>query len=234
MSTSIAIMQPYAFPYIGYFQLISATDKFVILDDVNFIRRGWINRNRILVNNSDYLFTIPLKKSSQNKLIKDLIIFKPTEWKENFLKTISQSYSNAPQFKNVFKLISEILEPTEENLSKFIHNSLIVLCNYLNIGTKIIESSTVYENSDLKKEMKIIDICRKENADHYINPVGGIELYSKEEFGTHGIKLNFIKPRKIRYEQFGEKFVEDLSIIDVLMFNAKAKAKKFLKEYVLL
>lgn len=231
---SIAIMQPYAFPYIGYLQLISAVDTFVILDDVNFIKRGWINRNRILVNNSSHLFTIPIKKSSQNKLIKDLAISKPKEWRHNFLKTISHSYANAPQYKNVFALISEIMEFEEENLSRFIRNSLIILCKYLNIKTHFVESSTIYNNSELKGENKIIDICLKENAKEYINPIGGIDLYSKENFKAQGIELKFLKPKKIRYEQAGEKFIEDLSIIDMLMFNANANVKKFLKKYVLL
>lgn len=103
----IAVMQPYLFPYIGYFQLLNAVDMFVVFDDVNFIKKGWINRNNILVNRQKYLFTVPLKDASQNKLIKEVQIA-DDGWQEKFLKTVAQSYKKAEFFDEAFALIEKL------------------------------------------------------------------------------------------------------------------------------
>lgn len=227
-------MQPYLFPYIGYFQLINAADKFVILDDVNFINRGWINRNNILVNGKAHLFTLPLENSGQNRQIKDIEILQNTDRKKKFLKTIDLSYRNAPYFKEINNLVSEIILFDEKNISKYICFSLVKLNEYLDIKTEIVESSSVYLNDSMKNQERIIDICKKENAHHYINPIGGKELYSKELFKSNGITLNFIKSKKIEYKQFENMFVDSLSIIDVLMFNPKDKVRQYLNEYELI
>jgi len=189
----LAIMQPYLFPYIGYFQLIKVVDKFVILDDVNFIKKGWINRNRILVNRREYLFSVPLKHASQNKLIKDVQISNEIDWKNKLIKTIELSYKKAPYFNEVIMLIKDIILYDEDNLSKYILNSLIQLNKYLAIATKIVPTSVIYNNSHLTGQKKIIDICLQENATHYINTIGGKELYDLNIFANHGIKLSFIK-----------------------------------------
>ncbi|MEO8210397.1 MAG: WbqC family protein [bacterium] len=230
----IAIMQPYIFPYIGYFQLLNAADKFVNYDDVNFINKGWINRNRILVSNKANLFTIPLEKSSQNKLIKDIQISESRDWKSKFLKTVELSYRKAPYFDDAFGIISRAIQNNDSNISRFISKSLVLLCNHLEIETNIIESSSVYNNSTLKNQNKIIDICHKENSDNYINPVGGKEIYSEKKFADEGIKINFLRSKPIQYNQYNDNFIDSLSIIDVLMFNSKDKIKEFLNEYDLL
>ncbi len=226
-------MQPYLFPYIGYFQLIKAVDKFVIYDDVNFINKGWINRNKILVNNNANLFTVPLKNSSQNKLIKDIQISESRDWRSKFLKSLELSYKKAPFYEEVFKLLLEIIQNKENNISKFIYFSLLKINEYLKIRSEIIESSSVYSNSELRQQNRIIDICRKENADEYVNPSGGKELYSKELFESNGIKLQFMESKKIQYNQFDNGFVDSLSIIDLLMFNSKERLNMFLNEYSL-
>jgi hypothetical protein len=231
MNAKIAVMQPYLFPYIGYFQLLNAADKFVILDDVNFIKKGWINRNKILVNNEPAYFTIPLVKSSQNKLIKDIAISYENNWQEKFLKTIERSYSKAPFFEVAYNLISKIILRDENKISDLIYFSLMDIKEYLCLKTDIVKSSGVYNNSEFKGEERIIDICLKENSEYYVNPIGGIELYSKNSFSEKGICLNFIKTNKIEYQQFGNEFFDSLSIIDVLMFNHKEKVLEFLNEY---
>ncbi|MHA1381944.1 MAG: WbqC family protein [Candidatus Helarchaeota archaeon] len=230
----LAIMQPYLFPYIGYFQLINAVDKFIILEDVNFINRGWINRNYILVNGKKNLFTVPLEKASQNKLIKDTHIVSDTKWKINFLKTIKFSYSMAPYFKNIYPIIQIIINNKEYNLSKFIYYSLIKITEYLNIKTKIVPSSEIYRNNHLKGQYRILDICKKEKANHYINPPGGQELYERDLFEKNGIKINFIKTNYFFYKQINNEFVPNLSILDILMFNSKDQIYQFLKEYILI
>ncbi len=230
----IAIMQPYIFPYIGYFQLINSSNKFVIYDDVNFIKKGWINRNRILVNGKANLFSIPLEKSSQNKLINETVISDNAIWKHKFLRTIELAYSKAPFFDDVFKLISDVIRNEEINISKFIFKSLNLICNYLEIKTEIVASSSVYNNSGFKNQFRIIDICRKENASLYINPVGGTELYSRDLFRKNEIEIKFLKSKPAVYKQFDDNFIDSLSVIDVLMFNSKENVKELLNEYELL
>ena len=165
----LAIMQPYIFPYIGYFQLIKAVDKFVLYDDVNFINRGWINRNRILVNGTDSMFTIPLKDASQNKLINEIDVNWDDNWKSKFLKTIEQSYKKAPFYENVLPIIKKTIDVQEVQFSKIVENNLRLTCDYLDIRTEVISSSTVYQNTDKKAQKRILDICLQEKANHYIN-----------------------------------------------------------------
>jgi hypothetical protein len=227
----IAIMQPYLFPYIGYFQLIYAVDKFVFLDDVNFIKRGWINRNRILVNGIEHLFSVPVKKISQNKLILECELAE--SWKEDFLKTIEMSYKKAPYFTFAYPLILDIINFKEQNLSLYIVNHIKRIFEYLDIKIHVIPSSSIYRTSELKAQDKIIQICKEENASEYINPIGGTELYDKNKFSEENITLKFLKTSEIIYKQFRHTFVPFLSIIDILMFNSKEEIKIMLDKYTL-
>lgn len=230
----IAIMQPYFFPYLGYFQLINAVDKFVVYDDVNFIKRGWINRNNILLNDKPHLFSLPLIKASQNKLINEIDLFLTDEWITTFLKTIKQSYQKAENFKSVCSLLEKILFFNEKNLSSFLANQLIEISNYLNIDTKIIKTSTQYNNKHLNRAERLIDICKQEEANHYINALGGQLLYDKSFFQTKKIQLSFIQSDKIIYKQNNNFFVPNLSIIDVMMFNSVEEIKRMLDKYTLI
>lgn len=231
---TIAIMQPYIFPYIGYFQLINAVDKFIIYDDVNFINKGWINRNNLLVSGKPHLFTIPLKDASQNKLINEVELLTEEPWKKKFLKTIQQSYQKAPNYQNVFDFVEEIVYSDLKTIGELDLYSLKKVCTYMRINTEIVSSSTIYKNTDLKGQDRIIDICKQEKATHYINPVGGMELYEKAKFTKENIQLNFLKSVAGPYSQFKNAFVPWLSIIDILMFNNAENINKLLKEYELI
>lgn len=231
---TIAIMQPYIFPYIGYFQLINAVDKFVIYDDVNFINKGWINRNQILVSGKPHLFTIPLKDASQNKLIHEVELAVNDPWKKKFLKTIQQSYQKAPNYQKVFLLIEEIVNFGAETIAELTLHALRQVCAYMQIDTEIVDTSKVYNNTDLKAQERILDICRQEKASHYINPIGGMELYDKNIFEKEQIRLDFIKSVASPYLQFKNAFVPWLSIIDILMFNDDENIAKLLKEFELI
>lgn len=231
---TIAIMQPYIFPYVGYFQLIKAVDKFVIYDDVNFINKGWINRNRILVSGQPHLFTIPLKDASQNKLIYEINLLANDPWRKKMLKTIQQSYQKAPNYPAVFPIVEEIVNFDTENITELIIYGLKTICSYLGVTTEIVTSSRIYHNGALKAQERILDICKQEKADRYINPIGGIDLYEKEKFFHEGVQLNFIKSTASNYPQFKNAFVPWLSIIDVLMFNDIEKIETLLKEYELI
>lgn len=229
----VGIMQPYIFPYIGYFQLIHSVDKLVIYDDVNFINKGWINRNRILNNGKDSLFTIPLKEASQNRLINEIDVNWDDAWKSKFLKTLEQCYKKAPFYQEALSIIEQTFNIDNEPISKVIEHNLRLICEYLDIKTKIVSSSATYQNTHLKAQERILDICLQEKASQYINPIGGVELYNKDFFEAKNINLNFIKSMPIEYPQFKNEFVPWLSMIDVLMFNSKEKIKEFLDNYEL-
>ncbi|MEA3499581.1 MAG: WbqC family protein [Candidatus Marinimicrobia bacterium] len=230
----IAIMQPYFFPYLGYFQLINAVDKFVVSDDVNYIKKGWINRNYILINNRAKMFTVPLRKVSSNKLIKDLKLATSEKWKKKFLKTIQFSYERAPYFEKTFSIINEVINTPANLIIKWHLKSIYLIKQYLDIETEIIESEAKYKNRGMNSQEIIIDICKKERSSDYINAIGGMKLYDKEDFKKHNINLYFIKTDKnLKYKQFNNKFVPNLSIIDVMMFNSPREIKGMLNEYSL-
>lgn len=226
-------MQPYLFPYIGYFQLINAVDKFVIYDDVNFINKGWINRNRILVNGKPYIFTVPLKNASQNELIKDLKLAIDDRWKIKFIRTLELSYKKAPYFDKTFDIIEKVINTKSTFLIDWHLRSFALIKSYLKIKTTFAMASTRYINQSLKGQNKIIDICITENADNYINPIGGKDLYDKRSFISNRIKLYFQKSDLITYKQFNNEFVPLLSIIDVLMFNSIKNIHNLLNLYKL-
>lgn len=225
----IAIMQPYLFPYLGYFQLMNAVDEFVLYDNIEYTKKGWINRNRILVNGRDQYISIPLKKDSDFLHIKERTLAEnwQTE-KRKILNRISASYSKAPYFKELYPVIEKILIFENLNLFEFILHSLKELKGYLEIPCSLIISSTIPGHEILKSEEKVIFICNERKADTYINAIGGVELYNPVNFKKEGISLRFIKMNSFVYRQFDYDFVPFLSIIDVLMFNKKETIKDFL------
>jgi hypothetical protein len=232
----LAIMQPYLFPYIGYYQLVHAVDKFIVYDDVNFIKQGYINRNSILVNGSPYLFTAPLDNQSSFSKINATLLHPKlySIWHEKLLKTIAQNYHKAPFFSAVFPLITTVFETNSDQLSVLATNSLKLISNYLGITTVFEDSSSQYQNQNLSSQSRVVDICKKEKATVYLNPIGGTALYSQEHFSENEIALYFLKSNPLRYAQFGQEFVPNLSIIDVLMFNDVATIKHYLNNYELI
>lgn len=226
----VGIMQPYLFPYIGYYQLIKAVDTFVIYDDVNFIKQGWINRNRILLNGKEYMFNIILKGASSYKKINEIEVV--TENK-TLIATIEQAYRRAPFFSQAFPELTNILMDKEINLARFLANSILVITGYLGIQVSIRISSEIEKDTSLKGEDKVIDICQQLKATNYFNAIGGKELYSKEKFANNGLALNFIKSKPIIYNQFKNQFLPWLSIIDVMMFNSPEEISKMLNQYEL-
>jgi len=228
-------MQPYFFPYIGYFQLINSVDEFVIYDNIQYSKKGWINRNRILVNQKDEYISIPLKKDSDYLNVNQR--FLADTWlveRKKILNKIVESYRKAPQFEPAYALIEKCLMIDETNLFDFIHHSLKYTLQYISISSNIIVSSTIDIDHQLKSEEKVLAICKAKNTFTYINPIGGIELYSKERFKLNGINLQFQKSNPINYSQYKNEFVPCLSILDVLMFNTKEEVKIFLNDYQLL
>lgn len=230
----IAIMQPYFFPYIGYFQLVDAVDEFVIYDNIQFTKKGWVQRNRVLVNGESRYISLQIKKNSSNlNVVNRFLADSFDEEKKRMLRRLQVAYSRAPYFDDTFKLLQKSINFKDNNLFLYIYNSFIMTCNYIKIKTKITVSSTLNIDHDLKAKNKVVAICKALDADIYINPIGGVELYNKREFRQEGIDLRFLRAKDITYKQFDNKFVPNLSIIDVMMFNFKEDIYKMLDEYEL-
>lgn len=218
-------MQPYFLPYIGYFQLMAAVDLFIVYDNIKYTKKGWINRNRMLLNGSDAMFSLPLKKGSdtldvvQRELAVD---FDRTK----LLNQFKGAYGRAPYFAQTLPLLERIVRFDDVNLFRYIHHSLTRMCEHLDIKTEIRISSEIAIDHDLKSQDKVLALCQAVGADSYINAIGGMELYAKDDLRAHGIELNFIKSKPFEYPQFGAPFVPWLSIVDVLMFNPLDSVRK--------
>jgi hypothetical protein len=231
----LSVMQPYLFPYVGYFQLIAAADKFVIYDDVNYIKQGWINRNRILVKGEPHMFTMPLQGASSFSPINELLLSEKhfVLWRDKFLKTLTQAYGKAPHFNPAMAVLEEVLTKPYARLVDLLAASISALTQVLRIQTEIVISSTKYANNHLTGEARILDICKAEHADHYINAIGGKALYAQDAFKAQGIQLSFLRSNTASYEQFGDPFQPGLSIIDALMFNTPERLHAAMGEYAL-
>lgn len=230
----LGIMQPYFLPYIGYWQLLNAVDQYVIYDDVNFINRGWINRNRILINGKPAYFNLPVLGASQNKLIREIKVNHDKKLKDKNLKTIELAYKKAPYFSAVFPEVKRIMESEEESLSGFILDSIKIICSYLGIHTELFVSSSLKKNNALKGQDKVLEICSVMGAAKYYNAIGGQKLYSYEKFAEQGIHLYFLKSDDIEYAQFNNEFQQNLSILDVMMFNSVSEIREILEKYTLI
>ncbi len=230
-------MQPYLFPYIGYFQLIHAVDKFVVYDDVQYIQRGFINRNKILVNQKEHLFTFSVKKAPRQYNINERYFTENFyHERDSFLKTIERSYkNNTDNFSEIYNLLRECLDVNVEkyNVAQINERTIRLLCDYMNVNVKFIKSSELNSIKGLKGQERILNINLELGSSHYINAIGGEELYSKEYFLGNGIDLNFLKTKSISYKQNNPNFVPNLSIIDVLMFNSKEEIRSLLAQYEL-
>jgi hypothetical protein len=228
----LGIMQPYFLPYIGYWQLIKSVDVFVIYDNIQYTKKGWFNRNRYLLNGKDALFSINLKNDNDFLNVNERFI-SPEYKRAKLISMFQNAYSKAPMKNEILPFLSEIINCQEENLFKYIYNSVIKMCGHLEVNTEIVISSSLDIDHSLKAENKVLAICKKLGAETYINAIGGMELYSKEMFKEQGIELKFIKSKPIEYRQFNNEFVPWLSILDLLMFNDKERVKDFLEEYEL-
>jgi hypothetical protein len=223
----IAIMQPYFLPYIGYFQLIAAVDRIVLLDDVNFINRGWINRNRLRTPQGPAWFTLPLVGASQNRLICDLDIKPDDGWKRSLAHTISTTYSKAPYFEVVFPLFQVFLSAATGNLSQFLSRNLTELASWLGLKTQFVPSSCIHPKGELKGQHRILDICLREGADSYVNPPGGRELYDAQVFSSAGVHLQFLRPELQTLPlSFDGEEEPVLSILDLMMFNSQESLRQ--------
>ena len=214
----LAVMQPYFFPYIGYYQLIAAVDLFIVYDNIKYTKKGWINRNRILLNGKSAMFTLPLKSDSDSLAICERELaadFEP----DKLLNQLKGAYQRAPYFEPTYPLIERVVKHEDRNLFRFLHHSITETCAHLGIVTNIKASSDIAIDHSLRNQEKVLALCKAIGATTYVNAIGGTELYSREAFLEKEIELKFIQSKPIEYAQFGNEFVPWLSIIDVMMFN---------------
>lgn len=230
----LAIMQPYFLPYLGYFQLMASVDKFVVYDDVSYIKSGWINRNNIKVQGKASLITIPLQNGRSGVPICEVLIAGKREfWAKKMLRTVTESYVKAPFYDQVYPMFERWLTAEVEGISELNVRILSDVCEYVGLKTEIVPTSKIYANSNLSSVERVLDICEREAAGHYINAIGGRELYSHEVFKGEGITLNFLKPTLFSYPQGKGDFVSGLSMLDVLMWNSVGAILVKSKEFTL-
>lgn len=214
-----AVMQPYFFPYIGYFQLIAAVDTFIVYDNIKYTKKGWINRNRMLQNGKDVMFSLPLKSDSDSLDVCERELSVDFS-RDKLLNQFKGAYSQAPYFRHTFPLIDQVVRYEDRNLFRFLHHSIIKTCGHLGITTEIKVSSEIGIDHALKSQDKVMALCEAVGASTYINAIGGMELYEKDMFKARDIELKFIKSKPFEYSQLGNEYVPLLSIIDVMMFNS--------------
>ena len=251
----LAIMQPYFLPYIGYFQAIDAVDKYILYSNVNFSKRSWMNRNRVLIKNSNTnIITAPLISQSSDALINSIKIGNDVDWKKTLLKTIFLNYKGAMYFEETYPFLENIFENSFEYLYQLNGYLIESICNFIGIDTTI-EYNNINKYDELedklleidegnyshfeymektkpdKKFARILEICKYENASIYVNAIGGQNLYSKDEFSKYGIDLKFIRMQDFQYPQFSQKFEPNLSIVDVLLHNGSEGTNQLIKKY---
>ncbi|MBE7445664.1 MAG: WbqC family protein [Planctomycetia bacterium] len=231
---TIAIMQPYFFPYIGYWQLIHAVDRFIMCDDVNYIKGGWINRNRILINGEPAYITVPLQQSSQNRRICDIALQPSPAWRGKLVKMVETTYRKAPCFAEVFPVVERLIRHEAENLSDYLAHQVQTMAAFMGINAEFVVTSRCYKNDHLSGQARVLDTCKREGATTYINPQGGQALYDTETFRSAGLDLRFIVMRPLPYKQRVSGFVPYLSIIDALMEIGPVEIKQHLDEFDLI
>ena len=230
----LAIMQPYVFPYIGYFHLIEACNLFVFYDDVNFIKGGWINRNRILHQDHSILFTIPLSKASPNKLINEISPIITRQWKDKFSKLLFQNYKKAPFFEETYDIVLSVFKKDYSDIAELSIESILAIYNFLSLPLNYTKSSASSpETRGMDRTDRLIKITKKLGCNAYINLSGGKRLYDKRYFKVNGVTLSFVKSKPVKYKQYPSQFVPDLSIIDVMMFNSKEQIVNLFSEFSL-
>ena len=233
----LGIMQPYFFPYIGYWALIKYTDKWVVFDTPQYIRHGWINRNRVLKPMEGWQYiTIPLKKHERETIIKDIVIDNSTDWKDKIVRQLMHYKKFAPHYSSTISLIEKCLSIETDSVTDLNVHIIRNVCDYLHIPFNY----EVFSGMSLSSNMNVsspdewsLEISKAIGASEYINPPGGQEFFNRDKFSSNNINLRFLKVTSPLYTQSKREFIPDLSIIDNLMFNDVETVNAFLDNYIL-
>ena len=224
----VAIMQPYLFPYLGYYQLAAAVDQFVFLDDVNYIKSGFVNRNLIDLNGRPHRFVLPVEHVSQNRSIKDHSF---TEESKRVLATIGQAYRHHPQFSHVFPIVERTLSLVERGVAEVCAQSIRSVFDYLDLAFTSTFASSMPDPRGARGAQRIAKLATTLDATHYYNASGGRALYDRDDFHASGIALKFLTMRPVVYTQPHSHFLPSLSMLDVLMCCAPEQARGLLEQY---
>ena len=234
----LGIMQPYFLPYIGYFSLLKNTDCFILFDSVQFIRHGWIERNRVLKPGRGWQYiSVPLMKHTQKTKITEIMIKNDIDWKDTIFRQLEHYKKKSPFYKETIEVLSAALNLETESIVKLNKHILETICNYIGIKFDIkIFSKMNLSIDDVKAPDEwALNICKViENANEYWNPEGGLEFYDRTKYGKEGIDFKFLKMNIQKYSQRREEFIERLSIIDIMMFNRIDDIQKMIDDFVLL
>lgn len=234
--TAAGIMQPYFFPYLGYFSLLKHSHVFILLDTVQFIRHGWIERNRILKQDAGWLYIkVPLVRHPRQTLIKDVRIDRRYDWQRRLKAQLQVYKKHAPNYRAVSELVSGVLDDDSTDLVSLNRRSLEAVCAYLGIATRL----HVFSEMELEIETPTaadewaLNICRALGVSEYRNPPGGRSFLDPSKYAAAGIDLKIHSTALAEYDQRRRPFEPALSIIDVLMFNAPATVNGMLDDYEL-
>ena len=228
----LGIMQPYFFPYLGYWQLMNAVDTYVICDDVAFIKQGWIQRNRIKGLNGPLYIRLQIHNASPNRRINELSIMHNERMERNRILTLKSVYAHAPYFEQTMELFERIVNYEEDNLARFLTYAIHSVADYLQMTTKFLVSSELEKDNSLKAQDRVLNICEILGADTYINAIGGKELYDSESFAQRNLSLKFLRmDDDIVYPQGKGEFIPSLSILDVMMYNSVEEIRQLLTRY---
>ena len=218
-------MQPYFVPYLGYFQLLSAVDLFVIHDDVEYSKGGWVNRNRILLAGEPRFLTVALERQSDYARISDRRISTDYDCKKS-VRQLEAAYGRAPYWAEIRTELPSIVCPPTRSLVEFNMAGLTRLRDMLGLTTPIALASEILPNADALGQRKVIDVCRTVGASEYLNAIGGMKLYSGDAFREADIKLEFLRSRLSRYPQGdNQDFVPALSVLDTLAWTGPNGAR---------
>lgn len=235
----VGIMQPYFMPYIGYISLLKHCEIFILFDTVQFIRHGWIERNRMLKQNNNWLYIkVPLiKVNSQKTLIKECLIDNQQDWKLKILHQIKHYKNIAPNYNQVEKILMEIFEKDYDNIVSLNKASLEAISTYLGFKKKLQILSEMELNIIKPKapDEWALNICKELNLPkiHYVNLIGGLNFFNRDKYTKENIEISFHKMNMHCYNQQRDYFESGLSILDLLMFNSVEEINKMLDDYEL-
>lgn len=247
-------MQPYFFPYIGYFQLIHAVDRFFLYDHLDYSRGGWVSRNRILeTGRGPSWISVPIVAPRHTQTIRDTKLNEATDWRRRLLRTLAQNYRRAPFLDETLALVERVLGTDTDSLAELNARSIVEVCDLVGIATEVDSDSTPFDQMEevlrdeatdyrshypwlrldppVRKVVRALVLCRSLGADVFVNAIGGRALYDKAVFADHGVDLYFVQKRPIEYPQLDRAFVPDLSIIDVLMNCGPGRTAELVAEY---
>ncbi|WP_429218774.1 WbqC family protein [Aeromonas veronii] len=229
----LAIMQPYFFPYIGYFSLIMQSDEFIIFDTPQFMRKGWIERNRIgkLTGGSVYI-KVPLNKADLSTSIKEMSIDNTSDWRGKILSQLEIYKKRAPFYDDVLALVKEVLNTETSSIVHLNKIALEKVCNYLRIDKKfkVFSEMNLEIESPQAPDEWALNICKALDVKYYVNAAGGESFFDKRKYTNNNIQLCFINQPIDKYKQFGHEFEPGLSIIDVMMFNSPEEVIQMLSQ----